>query len=107
MSALADLTTHVGRFQFGYDDPCAGYVTAIKRDGPNAGERVWSTLEPFLRTYITIVSPGGEIISVNRSLCRMLHYRKEELIGKPFTDIYAKLNSIKVHGFFKKQDWKK
>ncbi len=31
----------------------------IMRQSGNATlERVWSTLEPFLRTYITIVSPG-------------------------------------------------
>jgi DNA-binding GntR family transcriptional regulator len=30
----------------------------IHRSGNATLERVWSTLEPFLRTYITIVSPG-------------------------------------------------
>lgn len=43
MSSIPDLLTHKGRYNLGYDDPCGGYVTAIKRDGPNAGEKVWST----------------------------------------------------------------
>lgn len=30
----------------------------MRRSGNATLERVWSTLEPFLRTYITIVSPG-------------------------------------------------
>lgn len=43
MSVVGGVTTHKGRYTLGYDDPCSGYVTAIKRDGPNAGEVVWST----------------------------------------------------------------
>lgn len=43
MIANPSLINHESRYVLGFDDPCSGYVTAIKRDGPNAGERVWST----------------------------------------------------------------
>jgi len=53
---------------------------------------------------LIIVSPDGVIKSVNKSICKMLEYTEDELIGLDFTDIYVKLKTIHVQGFFKRRE---
>lgn len=50
---------------------------------------------------LLVVSPDGFIQSSNDAICKMLGYRADELKGKPFTDVYVKLKSVKARGFFK------
>mgnify|MGYP003574317444 CR=1 FL=1 len=60
----------------------------IMRHSGNATlERVWSTLEPFLRTYITIVSPGVDRQAVadrHRPIIEALRRGNPELIEEAF-----------------------
>jgi PAS domain S-box-containing protein len=39
--------------------------------------------------YCYMISPGGEILDVNRAACAALGYRKDELVGSPLSTIYA------------------
>ncbi len=52
---------------------------------------------------LLVVSPDGIIQRANKSMEQMLGYRNQELVGKPFTDIYVRLKSVHVQGFFKRK----
>jgi len=58
--------------------------------------RVWGTLEPFLRTYITIVSPGVNRRAVAERhipITNAMRRRNPELIEETFRDHFAKAAS--------------
>ncbi|MDJ0841375.1 MAG: response regulator [Acidobacteriota bacterium] len=57
-----------------------------------------------LNEGLLIVSPDGVIEWVNKSICKMIGYSEGELIGREFTDIYVKLKTIHVQGFFKQRE---
>ena len=39
--------------------------------------------------FITVVNSDREFVEVSESFCRLLGYRREELIGKPYDDVTA------------------
>ena len=39
--------------------------------------------------FITIVNSDRKFVEVSESFCRLLGYRREELIGKPYDDVTA------------------
>ncbi|CAM2006782.1 response regulator [Acanthopleuribacter pedis] len=53
---------------------------------------------------LLIVSPDGYIRWVNDSICTMLGYNESELIGRAVTDIYTKMKTPKVQGFFRRNE---
>ncbi len=53
---------------------------------------------------LLIVSPDGYIRWVNDSICTMLGYDESELIGRAVTDIYTKMRTPKVQGFFRRNE---
>lgn len=64
-----------------------GYI--MHRSGNATLERVWRTLEPFLRTYITIVSPGVDRRAVadrHVPLLEALRQADEGLVARAFED---------------------
>ena len=59
----------------------------MQRSGNATLERVWRTLEPFLRTYITIVSPGVDRRAVadrHVPIIDALRQADEELVARAF-----------------------
>ncbi|QTD48079.1 response regulator [Sulfidibacter corallicola] len=53
---------------------------------------------------LIVVSPDGFIRRVNTAICEMLDYTEGELIGRAFTDIYTKLRTPRVEGFFMREE---
>lgn len=53
---------------------------------------------------LIIVSPDGVIQWANKSICVMLGYSEAKLIGMKFTEIYVKVKSQMVQGFFKRKE---
>jgi PAS domain S-box-containing protein len=39
--------------------------------------------------FITVVNSDRKFVEVSESFCRLLEYRREELIGKPYDDVTA------------------
>jgi DNA-binding GntR family transcriptional regulator len=62
----------------------------MHRSGNATLERVWRTLEPFLRTYITIVSPG-----VDRHAVADRHIPIIEALGKQSPELVEE--AFRVH----------
>jgi DNA-binding GntR family transcriptional regulator len=59
----------------------------MARSGNATLERVWRTLEPFLRTYITIVSPGVDrqaIADRHLPIIEALRSRRPELVEEAY-----------------------
>ncbi len=59
----------------------------MDRSGNATLERVWRTLEPFLRTYITIVSPGIDRRAVadrHLPIIEALRSRRPELVEEAY-----------------------
>jgi DNA-binding GntR family transcriptional regulator len=64
-----------------------GYI--MQRSGNATLERVWRTLEPFLRTYITIVSPGVDRRAVadrHVPILEALRQADEELVARTYAE---------------------
>lgn len=53
---------------------------------------------------LILVNPSGAIVSANKSILSMLGYQEEELVGRNFSEIYVKVKSVHVQGFFKRQE---
>lgn len=53
---------------------------------------------------LLIISPQGRILSANKSILEMLGYEESDLVGRPFTEIYVKVKSVHVQGFFKRTE---
>ncbi len=53
---------------------------------------------------LLIISPQGRILSANKSILEMLGYEELDLVGRPFTEIYVKVKSVHVQGFFKRTE---
>ncbi len=53
---------------------------------------------------LLIISPQGRVLSANKSILEMLGYDETDLVGRPFTDVYVKVKSVHVQGFFKRND---
>jgi len=82
-------------------------VTEVKRAeaARHASEHRFSQFFETLPEYCYITSPAGEILDVNPAACQALNYTKEELIGKPLSDIYASDSALKLVNLLEK--WKK
>jgi PAS domain S-box-containing protein len=52
-------------------------------------ERRFSEFFTTLPEYCYITSPGGQIMDANPAACEALGYSREEMRGRPLTDIYA------------------
>jgi PAS domain S-box-containing protein len=99
------------------------YIQAIVRDiterkqaeeKQRASEERYRTLFDYAPDGIVIADPEGTYIDGNASMCRMLGYNREELIGRSASDIVAEsevpkiavaLNEIKEASFHH-QEWK-
>ena len=55
--------------------------------------------------YCYMISPSGKILDANPAACKALGYSKEELIGRPVSDIYAPEYLSKMGDVFEK--WKR
>jgi PAS domain S-box-containing protein len=43
-----------------------------------------------------MTSLNGEILDANPAACKALGYKKEELVGKPMSDIYAPESALRL-----------
>jgi PAS domain S-box-containing protein len=55
--------------------------------------------------YCYMISPSGNILDINPGACKRLGYRKEELIGKHVSNIYAPESLAKMQNLLEK--WKR
>jgi len=62
-------------------------VSAVTRDGPDTG--IDLSREAFDRTAVglSVITPDGIILQVNRAFCAMVGYAPGELVGRSFTEI--------------------
>jgi PAS domain S-box-containing protein len=58
-----------------------------------------------LPEYCYMTSSTGEILDVNPAACEALGYTKEELLGKPLSDVYAPESALKLVNLLEK--WKR
>jgi len=82
-------------------------ITEVKQaeEARQASERRFSQFFETLPEYCYITSPTGEIVDVNPAACRALGYTREQLLGKPLSDIYASDSALKLVNLLEK--WKK
>ena len=92
-------------------EPCAlsaiADITEAKKaeEARQASERRFSEFFSTLPEYCYMTSSTGEILDVNAAACEALGYKKEELLGKPLSDVYAPESALKLVGLFEK--WKR
>jgi len=77
-------------------------LTELSRRFEEAGRAL--NLINSLNEGLLIISPDGVIQWANGAICKMLDYRERELVGMELTEIYVKVKSINVRGFFKQRD---
>jgi PAS domain S-box-containing protein len=92
-------------------EPCAlsavADITEAKKseEARQASERRFSQFFSTLPEYCYMASPTGEILDVNPAACEALGYKKEELLGKPLSDLYAPESALKLVNLLEK--WKR
>jgi PAS domain S-box-containing protein len=92
-------------------EPCAlsavADITDAKKseEARQASERRFSQFFSTLPEYCYMTSPSGEILDVNPAACEALGYKKEELLGKPLSDLYAPESALKLVNLLDK--WKR
>jgi len=72
---------------------------AAFRDSRRARNLIQSIPEGLM-----IVSPDGMIEWANASICKMLETDEPDLVGRAFTEVYVKVRSIEIKGFFKQRE---
>jgi len=76
-------------------EPCAlsviADITEIRRaqEQKRVSEDRFRQFFETIPEYCYISSPDGELLDVNPAACQALGYKKEELLGKPLSSIYA------------------
>ena len=92
-------------------EPCAlsavADITEAKKseEARQASERRFSQFFSTLPEYCYMTSPTGEILDVNPAACKALGYKREELLGKPLSDLYAPESAAKLVNLLEK--WKR
>jgi PAS domain S-box-containing protein len=92
-------------------EPCAlsavADITEAKKseEGRQASERRFRQFFSTLPEYCYMTSPTGEVLDVNPAACEALGYKKEELLGKPLSDLYAPESALKLVNLLAK--WKR
>jgi len=92
-------------------EPCAlsavADITDAKKaeEARQASEHRFSQFFSTLPEYCYMTSPAGEILDVNPTACRALGYKKEELLGKPLSYLYAPDSALKLVNLLEK--WKR
>ena len=92
-------------------EPCALSVVADISEAKKseaarqASERRFRQFFSTLPEYCYMTSPTGEILDVNPAACEALRYKKEELLGKPLSDLYAPESALKLVNLLEK--WKR
>src|SRR5690242_7703654 len=92
-------------------EPCAlsavADITEAKKseEARQASERRFRQFFSTLPEYCYMTSPTGEILDVNPAACKALGYEKEELLGKPLSDLYAPESALKLVNLLEK--WKR
>jgi len=66
------------------------------KEARQASEGRFSQFFSTLPEYCYMTSATGEILDVNPAACEALGYNKEELLGKPLSDVYARRVSLKA-----------
>jgi PAS domain S-box-containing protein len=82
-------------------------ITEVKQaeDARRVSEHRFSQFFSTLPEYCYMTSPTGEILDVNPAVCRALGYTKEELLGRPLSDLYAPESALKLVNLLEK--WKR
>jgi PAS domain S-box-containing protein len=82
-------------------------ITEVKQaeEIRRVSEHRFSQFFSTLPEYCYITSPTGEILDVNPAACRALGYTKEELLGRPLSDLYAPESALKLVNLLEK--WKR
>jgi PAS domain S-box-containing protein len=92
-------------------EPCAlsavADITEAKKseEARQASERRFRQFFSTLPEYCYMTSPTGEILDVNPAACEALGYKKEELLRKPLSDLYAPESALKLVNLLEK--WKR
>ena len=74
-------------------------------EGIRVSEERFQQFFETLPAYCYMISPSGNILDVNSAACKALGYRKEELVGRPVSAIYAPESLSKMGDLFEK--WKR
>jgi two-component system, sporulation sensor kinase E len=82
-------------------------ITEVKQaeEARRVSELRFSQFFSTLPEYCYMTSPTGEILDVNPAVCRALGYTKEELLGRPLSDLYAPESALKLVNLLEK--WKR
>ena len=92
-------------------EPCALSAVADITEAKKSEEARQSSEGRFrqffstLPEYCYMTSGTGEILDVNPAACEALGYEKEELLGKPLSDVYAPESALKLVSLLEK--WRK
>jgi PAS domain S-box-containing protein len=92
-------------------EPCAlsavADITEAKKseEARQASEYRFSQFFSTLPEYCYMTSPTGQILDVNPAACEALGYKKEELLGRSLSDLYASESALKLVNLLEK--WKR
>jgi PAS domain S-box-containing protein len=76
---------HVDRYESEADDP-----DRVRDSVESMRQKLKITPQCEVKPeFITIVNSDRKFVEVSESFCRLLGYRREELIGKPYDDVTA------------------
>jgi PAS domain S-box-containing protein len=68
----------------------AGYPDRVREFAESMRQKLNITPQSKVKPeFITIVNSDRKFVEVSESFCRLLGYRREELIGKPYDDVTA------------------
>lgn len=91
----------VGTISFGIDITDRRRAEKALRESEERFRQFFQTIPE----YGYLVSPDGKILEVNESACRVLGYRRDEMVGKPLSMMYAPESLAKMKRLFAR--WKK